>query len=102
MANLPIFQTGDQNLTLIQNKWSSILNPVLSNPGLNSSILSNVQLTTGTNTINHLLGRKLQGWRLVRIRGPVSVYDDQDSNVQNNLTLILISNASCSVDLEVF
>lgn len=102
MANLPIFQTGDKDLTLIQNKWSSILNPVIANPSTNSLILKNVLLTTGSNTVNHLLGRTLQGWRVVRLRGPASLYDTQDSNPMQDLTLLLTSSADVSCDLEVF
>lgn len=102
MSNLPILQSGDTNLTLMQNKWSAILNPVVANPSSNVSILKNVLLTTGSNTINHLLGRNILGWRLVRLRGLASIYDQQDTNPRPSLTLVLISNADVSADIEVF
>lgn len=102
MASLPIFQTSDKDLTLLQNKWSSVLNPVIANPSISTSILKNVQLTTGSNTINHLLGRILVGWRLVRVRGPATLYDTQDANPMKTLTLLITSDADVSVDLEVF
>jgi len=102
MALLPIFQTSDKDLTLLQNKWSSILNPIISNPAISSSILSNVQLVNGTNTINHLLGRTLQGWKIVRLRGAATIYDQQDTNSMKNLTLVLVSNSQVSCDIEVF
>ena len=101
-TSLPIFQSTDQNLMLLQNKWSSIINPTLVNPSLQCNILSKVALTSGTNTINHLLGRTLQGYRIVRQRGPASIYDSQDSNQQPQLTLVLVSSAAVTVDLEVF
>lgn len=99
---LPQFQSNDKDFQLMQNTWAAQLNPVLANPGLKSSILKNVNLVNGTNTINHKLGRKLQGWRLVRKRSAAEIYDEQDSNQHQDLTLVLMSNASVSVDIEVF
>ncbi len=99
---LPQFQTDDKDFQLMQNSWASQLNPVLANPTTKSSILKNVQLIAGTNTINHLLSRKLQGWKLVRKRAAAEIYDEQDANQSPQLTLILVSNAQVSVDIEVF
>lgn len=78
------------------------MNPVLALPQTNSSILSNVQLKVGSNVINHGLGRTLQGWSLVRQRAAASIYDNQDNNQTPALTLVLVSSAAVSVDLEVF
>lgn len=100
--SLPIFQTKDKDLMLLQTKWVSQLNPLLSNPANQSSILQNVVLGTGINTINHLLGKKLQGWKIVRQRAAASLYDLQDSNPSPQLTLILVSTAPVVIDLEVF
>lgn len=99
---LPIFQTPLKDLSLMETKWASIINPFISNPSLSSSIINNVSLKNGTTVINHLLGRKLQGWRLCRVRGPATIYDNQDKNQTPELTLVLISNAVVDVDIEVF
>lgn len=99
---LPIFQSDDQAVQMMQSRWSSALNPVLANPATSGIILKNIMLINGSNTINHLLGRKLQGWRLVRQRAAASIYDQQDSNLKQELTLILVSNANISCDIEVF
>lgn len=100
--SLPIFQSDSQDFNLMQTKWASQLNPVLNNPATNSIILENVVLINGTTVVNHLLGRALQGWKIVRQRGPANIYDDQDSNQKPQLTLVLISDALVSVNLEVF
>lgn len=100
--SLPTFKSSDKDFMLMQSSWSSQLNPMLVNPSLLSSILSKVSLTTGSNVINHLLGRKLQGYRIIRQRSAASIYDNQDSNQSPNLTLVLISSANVSVDIEVF
>jgi hypothetical protein len=86
----------------MQTKWGAILDPVLGNPSLQCRILSNVSLVAGSNTINHGLGKNLQGWRIVRQRSAASVYDNQDNNSKPDLTLILVSSAAVVVNLEVF
>lgn len=86
---LPYFQDSNPNMTLLQNQWSRILNPLLSNPTNNCSILKNISLVNGPNVINHLLGRPLQGWSIVRLREPVIIYDTQDTNQSPELTLNL-------------
>jgi hypothetical protein len=89
-------------LPMLQVKWASILNPLLGNPSNNASVLKNVALVTGTNVVNTLLGRTLQGWSIVRQRGPASFYDMQDTNQSPSLTLVLVSSADVSVDILVF
>ncbi len=99
---LQSYQTSDLALTLVQSNWSTQLNPLLSNPSLQTTILQNVALVIGTNKINHLLGRKLQGWRIVRQRSAANIYDDQDSNQTPAQTLWLVSDAVVSCNIEVF
>ena len=100
--SLPQFQSDDKDFQMLQNRWASILNPYLTNPSLKSIILRDVPLVVGSNSVNHRLGRKLQGWRLVRVRSSAQIYDNQDANQSPELTLLLVSNAAVSVDLECF
>lgn len=102
MALLPIFQTKIQELLLLQNKWSAILNALISNPSLQSNILSSISLNNGTTVINHLLGRKLTGWRVIGINGAATIYDNQTTNQTPQTNLVLISDAAVVVNLEVF
>ncbi len=102
MSALTKFQTQIKELMLLQTDWISKLNPILAKPTSASSILNNINLVTGTNTINHLLGRPLQGWQIVRRNGPATIYDAQDSNPLPNLTLVLIASAPVTVSIEVF
>lgn len=90
------------NLDMMQTQWATQLNPIISNPTINNLILKSVTLKTGTNVINHKLGRILQGWKSTRIRGPASLYDQQDTNQTPQLTLVLVSNADVVIDIEVF
>ncbi len=98
MADLPQKQTLEQ----LQPKWAAILNPIVKNPSNNASILQNISLATGSNTVNHKLGQPLQGWYIVRQRAAATVYDTQDSNQTPNLTLTLTASAPVVVDLAVF
>lgn len=100
--NLPYFQSSLPILNQLQTKWQAILNPLLGNPSIQSIILNNVQLSTGSNSINHKLGRKLVGWRIVRLRASVTLYDQQDDNQMPQLTLILVSSGDVIADIEVF
>ena len=99
---LPQFQSDDVTMQLLQNKWAAILNPIIANPATNASILKNVQLLTGLNTIPHLLGKELQGWVVVRQRAAANIYDTQDTNQMPRLTLLLNASAPVTVDLMVF
>lgn len=100
--SLPIYKDQNQNLMLLETNWAKILNPIISNPSLQSILLQNISLASGANVINHKLGRKLQGWKIVRQRASASVYDTQDTNIHPDLTLFLTSSGIVSVDLEVF
>lgn len=100
---LPIFQSELKDLNMMQTRWAAIIEPPLSLPTNNGMILQNVILASGDNTINHLLGRKLQGWYPVRFNGGwAQLYDKQDTNTQSKLTLILNASAGVTVDLFVF
>lgn len=98
MPTLPKKLTWD----LAQDRWASAINPLLTNPSLDSLLLKSVSLKTGINVINHKLGRELQGWKIVRQRAAASIYDTQDQNQMPELTLTLVSSAPVVIDLELF
>ncbi len=108
MANgnvLPKFQllsTTDQNLQLVQQNLVRTLNPIFNTPTLAGNLLTNVALVTGLNSINHGLGRNLNGWEIVRQRALANLWDSQDSNKTPTLTLTLNSSADVVVDIYVF
>lgn len=99
---LPIYQSDSKEMSLMQTVWASLINPVLGNPLVQGSLIRNVALVSGTNQVNHKLGRKLQGWALVRKRASADIYDAQDLNSMPQLTLSLVSDAPVVVDIYVF
>jgi hypothetical protein len=99
---LPIYKSEDQELMLMQTAWASKLNPVVNQPQSSGVLLKQVSLAVGDNTIDHRLGRNLQGWQIVRIRAAATIYDKQDTNQLQSLTLVLNSSAPVVVDIFVF
>lgn len=100
--SLPKYQTAIKELSLLQQTWSAELDPVVNNTFSNGQVLQSVSLVSGANTINHKLGRKLQGWVLTRLRASATIYDTQDANTMPEFTLLLNSSANAVVDIYVF
>jgi len=95
-------QTPDRVINQLQDSLIQGIKPLIANPFLNGRLIENVSLKVGSNSINHGLGRKLQGWSIVRKRAQAGVYDTQDENEIPDKTLLLTSDAIVSVNLYVF
>jgi|SRR5271165_6923533 len=97
--SLQIFQTDDKNLSLLQTAWAQQLNPVIQAPTAVPVLLKQIILTTGDNVINTRLGRLQQGWFIIDINAPVTIYR---SAPFNSLTLTLNSSGNATINLAVF
>ena len=86
-------------LELMQTRWSSQLNPLLSNVLVQGQLIQNVSLKNGVTTIYHSLGQLPNGWILVDVNGTASIYRSQPFNAQ---TLTLTSNAAVTVSIWIF
>jgi hypothetical protein len=84
---------------LANSKWASTLNPFIANPVNNAQIIQDVTLQSGSNILNHSLGRTLQGWFIVDIQGVASIYRSAPFNSQ---TLTLTSSAKVTCSIGVF
>lgn len=84
---------------LAQDRWANQLNPMLTLPPNQGFILQDVQLISGVTVVNHLLGRKMQGWMIADQDAAASIYR---SAPLNDKTLTLTSNAAVTVALWVF
>lgn len=98
---LPLQQTNILDLSLMQKSWAAQINPVLANPTTNPGLIIGVVLVSGTNIINHKLGKKMQGWIITDINAAITVYRP-DSAPFNSLTLTLVASAPATVNIEVF
>lgn len=86
-------------MSLLQTNWSAILDPIIKNPLSKGNFLTSVSLTTGDNVINHLLGKRQQGWIISDQTAAASIYRSEPFN---ELTLTLNASAPCMVNLYVF
>lgn len=84
---------------LMLTKWSSILNPLLSNKLNNVSVLKGVVLAIGENKIPHLLGRDQQGWYVTDINAVATLYRSKPLEAS---FLYLTSSAVATINLGVF
>lgn len=101
--SLPIFQTQNKDITLLQTTWSSSLNQLLAKPLSDSNFLDNISVVSGDNVINHKLGRNIKGWIVCMMHTSfVQLYDKQLTNQMSDKTLILNSNGSSTISLIVF
>lgn len=96
---LPLYKTDDLQMTLLQTKWKSILDPTLAVAMLSGLSTGQVSLAIGTNRINHLLGRKQQGWFTTDITGAANYYRSADFN---STYLQLTSDASVNLTIWVY
>ncbi len=99
---LPSFNTSDRILAMLQDQWASQINPVLANPLVQGRLISNISLVTGSNTINTLLGRKLQGYIVVMKSANVTIYDTQATNPMPDKTLQLVASGPAAISLWCF
>lgn len=100
--SLPQFQDNNRNFQLLQTQWASQLDPVIANPLVQGRLIKDVALITGSTTINHRLGRKLQGYMVVLQSASASIYDSQATNTMSDKTLVLVSDTPVTVSLWVF
>lgn len=82
-----------------EDRWSSIIEPVLQLPPNNGILRKNIAITTGVNVINTLLGKQQQGWIITDIDAVANLHRSQPFN---NLTLTLTSSAPCNISLWVY
>lgn len=102
LTKFSTLNTPDYLLGKIQDNVKQAIDPISTNPILDSNLLQNVVLLSGDNTINHKLGRNLIGWIPTRVRASATFFDKQDSNQIPSKTLVINASASVTVDLYVF
>lgn len=102
MKAISLVQTPDRTINQLQQNISQSVNPIINNPLVDGNILLSQNLISGTNVLNHGLGRPLQGWSIIGINGAAQIYDAQSTNPNPQATLILISNAAVTINLYCF
>lgn len=99
MALLPTFIFDNSTLSRLQTQWKAILDPVVASPVTNPTLLRNVVLKTGVNTINHTLQATQQGWLVTDVNAAITLYR---SAPFNDLTLTLTASGPAVISLLVY
>lgn len=98
---LPIFKSDDNDVMLLQTNWSSQINPVIGNPLVKGVLQTGIKLVTGINSINHRLGRNIQGYVVTGMHNNYSQIFDTVSKTPG-LTLDLTSSVPVTIDIYCF
>lgn len=97
-----VLNVKDPDLATVQRNLVRVLQPIFNTPILGGNLLTQQPLAVGANSINHGLGRNLNGWMIVRKRASADIWDSQDANQTPQLTLALNSSAAVVVDIYCF
>ncbi len=62
---LPSYQSNIPEFNYLQSAWATQINPLIGNRLLNGLILRQVALQSGSNKIEHRLGRSPIGWLII-------------------------------------
>lgn len=117
-AKIPLVVTQDRTQNLYQTQLGKSLTPILQCPvsyGLviqsitidnsNNRVQSNfLNLVSGANIIQHQLGRKPQGYFIVRQKSAASIYDTWDTqNIDSQpLETVVTFNSSANVTVSIW
>jgi len=100
MKGMALVQTDDKNVNQLQQNVKQVIDPLLKNAVLYGNKV-NQNLVIGSNTINHGLGRTLQGWIITEINGSASIYRVNKDSEPARL-LYLVSSAAVNADIYCF
>lgn len=102
MITIARVQTADREINQLQSNIAQALGPLLSNDQAQGHLLKSIALASGSNSVNHGLGKALTGWSVARLRAQALVWDAQDANPTPDTTLSLVASAAVTLDLYVW
>lgn len=94
-------RTDDNDLRQVQDAVNFVFQDISSKTILDGRVITDV-LVNGSKLINHLLGRKLQGYLIISKDANADVWDSQSTNTTPAVSLILNSSGPVKVNLWVF
>lgn len=101
--SIPRVQTPDRAFNQYQANVQNALAPVLACAIPVGAQLKSISLIMGDNVVNTGLGRQLNGWFIVRLRAPASLYDKYDTQSQpKDQSIVINASAACVADIWVY
>ncbi len=91
--------TTNKDLNLIQDNLLQTLDSLAKNPLLGGKLLSQVALKSGSNTLNHGLGRNYVSWAVFRPTAAMTLYETASPDPSK--FLVLVASAPGAADLLV-
>lgn len=92
-----------QKTSKMQEYTQQALTPLINSLIVDGVILKDVALLTGqVNQVSHKLGRNLVGYVVVGKDANANIWDEQGTNKLKNITLNLLTDVNCTVNLWVF
>lgn len=99
-GKIPLVLSPDRIFNQYQHFVQGALQPIFDCPINYGTQIKNISLQTGANPINFGLNRELNGWFIVRLRGPATLYDSYDTQTESKIqTIVINSSAATSCDL---
>ena len=93
----------NRDLQQLQNRIESSLRPILSRKELDTSLIEDISLTTGSeNLVEHKQGKEIQGWYVVSIDAAAHVYENTSTTADKKKYLSLNVSANATVSLLLF
>jgi hypothetical protein len=94
----------DPNLMRVQDNVSQFAKSLSANQLLDGVLIENVDITAGSNAIEHKLGRKYRGWIVVRqiLIGDPPILAEADIQKDETKFLIIVSNIDTRASFYVF
>ena len=94
---------ADSALTQLQNNIAGFTSQLTNNPILTGNLITGVVLVFGqTTTVNHGLGRKIQGFQIVYKNNSVEVWAEDVNQTLPISNIVLSTSADATVNLWVF
>lgn len=106
MASVKSFKkipVQDKNLNKVQDNIQTFMEPIISCPLIDGTLVTNVCLEPGiSNEVVHGLARKPIGYIIVRKRKDSRIWDLQDTNSDPSRTFSIACSHACMVDIWFF
>lgn len=94
--------SDNREIVQVQKNIQDALSQILVLPILNGTLLENLVLSAGDNTITHKLGRKVKGYIVVRKSAVSNIYDKISTDTKLDQQFTLNASVACTISLWVF
>lgn len=92
------YLSDDDIINKVQDNVNTVIRPIIDSAIIDGVLLNNISLKNGATVVDYKLGRKLQGYIVVRKTANANIWD----GALTTKTITLHSDAACVVSLWCF